>query len=66
MSLWMMIYGSLGPVGIITYGGLAEAIDIQTVFILAALAMLAFLAAMTARRGFRVLDATASDETPAR
>ena len=59
MSLWMMIYGSLGPVGIITYGGLAEAIDIQTVFILAAGVMAGFLAFMTARRGFRVLDAPA-------
>ncbi|MEM7285352.1 MAG: MFS transporter [Actinomycetota bacterium] len=57
MSLWMMIYGSLGPVGIITYGSLAEAIDIQTVFVLAAAAMLTFLAVMTVRRGFRVLDA---------
>ena len=64
MSLWMMIYGSLGPVGIITYGGLAEAIDIQTVFVIASAAMATFLAVMTVRRGFRVLDAPA--EAPAR
>lgn len=57
MSLWMMIYGSIGPVGIISYGGLAEAVDIQTVFIIGAGVMMAFLAFMTVRRGFRVLDA---------
>ncbi len=60
MSLWMMIYGSMGPLGIIAYGGLAEAIDIQTVFVIGSAAMLAFLLVMSVRRRFRVLDGAAA------
>lgn len=56
MSLWMMIYGSLGPLGILLYGGAAEFVDMQTVFIGTAILMGLYLVAMTSRRAFRVLD----------
>lgn len=59
MSLWMMIYGSLGPGGILAYGGLAEVVDIQVVFIGASAAMALWLVAMATTRAFRVLDTDA-------
>lgn len=57
MSLWMMIYGALGPAGIITYGAVAESVDIQRVFVGAAAALLVWVVAMTARRAFSTLEA---------
>ena len=56
MSLWMMIYGSLGPLGVIAYGAAGDIIDIQTVFLVASGLMAAYLAIMIFRRGFRPLD----------
>jgi predicted MFS family arabinose efflux permease len=56
MSLWMMIYGSLGPLGIIVFGAAGDIVDIQTVFIVAAVLMASYLTFMTVRRGFAVLD----------
>jgi MFS family permease len=58
MSLWMMIYGSLGPLGIITYGALAESVDIQHIFVAAAVLMTAYLALMSSRRSFSVLESS--------
>lgn len=56
MSLWMMIYGALGPVGIITYGAVAESVDIQRIFVAAAAVMALYLAVMTSRRAFVSLE----------
>lgn len=56
MSLWMMIYGSLGPLGIIVFGAAGDIVDIQTVFVVAAALMASYLTFMTVRRGFAVLD----------
>ncbi len=56
MSLWMMIYGALGPAGIMTYGALAETVDIQRIFVAAAVLVAAYLVYMTSRRSFAVLE----------
>lgn len=57
MSLWMMIYGSLGPLGIMAYGAAGDVVNIQTVFLVAAALMLSYLVLMRSRQGFVVLDA---------
>ena len=56
LSLWMMVYGALGPAGIITYGAVAESIEIQRIFVVAAAMMVLYLAFMTSRRAFLSLE----------
>lgn len=57
MSLWMMIYGSLGPLGVIAFGAAGDLVHIQTVFLIAAGCMATFLVVMASGRRFAVLDA---------
>lgn len=56
MSLWMMIFGGVAPLGILIQGSLSEVVNVQWVLLGDGVVLAAVLVWFAVRRRFRVLD----------